>query len=167
MGKSRTPPKAKIMTKKTRQYDGMSWGGCHISGLYVHVHGSTTSTTFLLGSDLDLVSQHTVSLRPQSPWVPETAKRPQRYCCENGANGSRIVTNNLLYVTGCCFETQPNSIYPSILHRWGRHLAHPGGSRGHLRDILPPVCPGFSRGPPNSGTCPEPLTNEASGWHSN
>ena len=36
---------------------------------------------------------------------------------------------------------------------------------GQPKDIVPPACPGSSRAPPTSGTCPEHITREASGGH--
>ncbi|TWW62417.1 Transposable element [Takifugu flavidus] len=35
------------------------------------------------------------------------------------------------------------------------------------RDLVSPMCPRSSRGPPNRGTCPERLTREASRGHPN
>ena len=67
------------------------------------------------------------------------------------------------------------SIHPSIylfIHPKQENLIQlfrgdPGAFPGQPRDIVPPACPGSSRGPSTGGTFPETPTREDSGRHPN
>uniref|UniRef100_A0A3B5LMP3 Uncharacterized protein n=1 Tax=Xiphophorus couchianus TaxID=32473 RepID=A0A3B5LMP3_9TELE len=56
------------------------------------------------------------------------------------------------YIMNSCVYAQPSPQYLQVSHLFQLLRGYPEAFPGQLRDIVPPVCPGSSPGPPPSGT---------------